>query len=74
VTWNCSAGFVDISDSLNAVIHKKRHYIALSSHDDAKVYVMYGDGDGPQIEQWSVPPYSGLPWTKIQAVPVDSVH
>ena len=72
VTWNCSDGFVDITSSLANVLKPKRSYLALSSHDDGKIYVMFDAGDGPQIEQWAMPRFSGQIWdeAKVQGVNV----
>ena len=72
VSWNCSAGFVILTPSLANVLKPNRTYQALSSHSDGKVYVMFDQGDGQQIEQWTVPQFSGQMWdeTKVQNVTV----
>ncbi|KAK3723043.1 hypothetical protein LTR37_002189 [Vermiconidia calcicola] len=71
VTWNCSTGFVDITPSLQNVLKPKRDYLALSSHNDGKVYVMFDAGDGPQIEQWTVPQFSGQMWEHVSPVTIN---
>lgn len=59
VAYNCSSGFVSLAPQLAPVLKENRTYLALSSHGDAKVYVMFDEGDGPEVEEWGL---SGEVW------------
>jgi hypothetical protein len=62
--WNCSAGFNSTSQ-IQPLLKENMTYLALASHQDGSVYVMYDQGNGPQIEEWKVPTVSGDPWDSI---------
>jgi hypothetical protein len=58
-TWNCTDGFIDTTEQIQAFMKPEATYLSLASHGDAKIYVMYDQGNGPLIEEWTVPQYSG---------------
>jgi len=66
--WNCSAGFVNSTTQILPLLKKDTMYLALASHRNGSVYVLFDQGNGPQIEQWTVPLVSGDPWTTVQNV------
>jgi hypothetical protein len=67
-TWNCTVGFVDTTAQIQAFMKTNATYLALTSHGDAKVYVMFDLGNGPLIEEWTVPRYSGDKWGAVRNV------
>jgi len=73
-SWNCSDGFVDLTAQLKSLLKEGREYTDLASHEDGKVYVMFDQGDGPEIEEWTVPISTAETWTVARNVTVrDSV-
>lgn len=73
VAYNCSSGFVSPAPQLAPVPKENRTYLALLSHGDAKVYVMFDEGDGPEVEEWAMPELSGDAWDAGDARAVRAV-
>jgi hypothetical protein len=67
-TWNCTVGFVDTTAQIQPFMKENATYLALASHGDARVYVMFDVGNGPQIEEWTVPTYSGDKWGVVSNI------
>ena len=38
---------------------------------EGSLYVMYDSGSGPQVEEWTVPRFTGDPWVTSRNVTVD---
>jgi hypothetical protein len=66
--WNCSAGFINSTSQIQPLLKENSTYLALTSHQNGSIYVMYDQGNGPQIEEWKVPKVSGDPWNSVQNV------
>ncbi|KAI9711792.1 MAG: hypothetical protein M1820_001937 [Bogoriella megaspora] len=67
-TWNCSKGFVNSTAEIAQLLKPDTTYLALASHNDGRIYVMFDPGTGPEIEEWTVPSLSGNAWTGVRNV------
>ncbi|KAI1121625.1 hypothetical protein F5Y10DRAFT_282351 [Nemania abortiva] len=62
ISWNCSSGFVNQTMRIQSLLQANRTYLGLTSTvsslhlNDQRVYVLFDAGDGPEIEEWQVPP------------------
>jgi hypothetical protein len=71
---NCSYQNSVVQNSkIQSLLKLGRSYLALASHDDGRVYVMFEQGNGPEIEEWTVPATENDgPWTFARNVPLDN--
>ncbi|KAK0620525.1 hypothetical protein B0T14DRAFT_497038 [Immersiella caudata] len=85
VSWNCSSGFVPQQNRIEGLLKPNRTYLGLAttsasslSFADQRVYVLFDEGAGPQVEEWEVPASGGTniggppqngPWRLRGAVP-----
>ncbi|KAJ8133256.1 hypothetical protein O1611_g360 [Lasiodiplodia mahajangana] len=64
ISWNCSSGFVNQTTKIEPLLKAPRTYLGLANTvssldpEDQRVYVLFDGGDGPEIEEWQVPPGS----------------
>ncbi|KAK0643830.1 hypothetical protein B0T16DRAFT_459931 [Cercophora newfieldiana] len=86
VSWNCSSGFVPQQDRIQSLLKPNRTYLGLATTSDSsltfsgqRVYVLFDEGAGPQVEEWEVPASGGLntaeqsgPWKLRGEVPTTS--
>ncbi|KAF2108890.1 hypothetical protein BDV96DRAFT_652495 [Lophiotrema nucula] len=73
VSWNCSSGFLDQTSDIKSLAKSDRTYVGLSSHSDGSVYVMFDGGDGPEMEEWTVPKRAGSGgWQLRGTVPINT--
>ncbi|KAI1384903.1 uncharacterized protein F4822DRAFT_416654 [Hypoxylon trugodes] len=84
VSWNCTSGFVDAQSRIEKLLRPNRTYLGLSTTSaanltfvDDRVYVLYDEGNGAEIEEWQIPTSGGSdttgqngPWTSLGSVPV----
>ncbi|KAI0528332.1 hypothetical protein GGR58DRAFT_529053 [Xylaria digitata] len=62
VSWNCSSGFLNQTTRIEPLLQSNRTYLGLAStvtsfdSEDQRVYVLFDAGNGPEIEEWEVPP------------------
>ncbi|KAK1753797.1 hypothetical protein QBC47DRAFT_387152 [Echria macrotheca] len=84
VSWNCSSGFVEQQSRIEKLLKPNRTYLGLASTSasnltfvDQRVYVLFDEGAGPQVEEWGVPASGGLniaqqngPWNLLGSVPI----
>ncbi|KAK4442082.1 hypothetical protein QBC34DRAFT_419271 [Podospora aff. communis PSN243] len=83
VSWNCSSGFVQQQSRIEGLLKPNRTYLGLAttsasnlSFSDQRVYVLFDEGTGPQVEEWEVPASGGVkveeqngPWKLRGAIP-----
>lgn len=62
VSWNCSSGFVTQTERIEGLLKPGRTYLDLAAGSTSnltfvgdRVYVLFDEGDGPEIEEWGVP-------------------
>jgi hypothetical protein len=67
VSWNCSSGFVPQQNRIEGLLKPNRTYLSLASTSasslkftDQRVYVLFDEGTGPQVEEWEVPASGGV--------------
>jgi hypothetical protein len=67
VSWNCSSGFVPQQSRIEKLLKPNRTYLGLSTtsasnltFSDQRVYVLFDEGAGPQVEEWEVPASGGV--------------
>lgn len=67
VSWNCSSGFVAQDNRIEKLLKPNRTYLGLSTTSasnltffDQRVYVLFDEGAGPQVEEWQVPASGGI--------------
>ena len=54
------------------MLRPNRTYLSLSTHSGRRVYVLYDEGDGPEIEEWQVPVGGKNDgWSVVGGVPVN---
>ncbi|RWA12667.1 hypothetical protein EKO27_g2435 [Xylaria grammica] len=77
VSWNCSSGFLDQTTRLGPLLQANRTYLGLANTmtaldpEDQRVYVVFDAGDGPEIEEWQVPPGAqNAEWKVLGTIPV----
>ncbi|GAW20965.1 hypothetical protein ANO14919_104780 [Xylariales sp. No.14919] len=77
VSWNCSSGFLNQTTRLGPLLQENRTYLGLANTmtaldpEDQRVYVVFDAGDGPEIEEWQVPPGAqNAEWKVLGAIPV----
>jgi hypothetical protein len=86
VSWNCSSGFVMSQNRIQGLLRPDRTYLGLATtsasnltFEDNRVYVAFDQGNGPEVEEWQVPPSGGTsgrrtgqngPWTRLGSVPI----
>jgi hypothetical protein len=86
VSWNCSSGFVMAQNRIQGLLRPNRTYLGLATtsasnltFDDNRVYVVFDEGNGPEVEEWQVPASGGSngrrggqngPWTRLGSVPI----
>jgi len=74
--WNCTAGFQDHTSEIDPLQKPNTTFLAIATMSDratgnGNVYLMFDDGTGPQVEEWTVPRRAGDPWTVSRLVDVD---
>lgn len=74
--WNCTSGFQDHTDEIKPVQRHNTTYLSLASMSDrvtgdGSLYIMFDTGEGPQVEEWTVPKRAGAPWVKSRRVTTD---
>lgn len=74
--WNCSLGFLDHTSEIEPLQKPNTTYLSLAAMSDGatgngNVYVIFDSGDGPQVEEWTVPERAGDPWVTSRNVTVD---
>ncbi|KAI0113933.1 hypothetical protein GGR51DRAFT_556431 [Nemania sp. FL0031] len=76
ISWNCSSGFVDQTTKIEPLLKAPRTYLGLANTvsslnpEDQRVYVLFDAGDGPEIEEWQVPPGAqNADWRVLGPVP-----
>ncbi|KAL8670207.1 MAG: hypothetical protein Q9168_005240 [Polycauliona sp. 1 TL-2023] len=73
--WNCSTGVLDHTDQIKPLQKTNTTYLALSALNDRDtegvIYIMFDSGDGPQIEEWTVPTRTGDSWLTSRNVTSD---
>ncbi|MCJ1462869.1 hypothetical protein MMC07_001473 [Pseudocyphellaria aurata] len=74
--WNCTTGFLDHTSEIKPLQKANTTYLALTAMSDkatgdADVYIMFDSGNGPQVEEWTVPTRAGDPWVRSRKVTVD---
>jgi hypothetical protein len=72
-SWNCSSGFVNQDSRIANLLKPNRTYLGLASTDvgrlpldNQRVYVMFDQGAGPQVEEWEFPS-----WKLLGEVPIN---
>lgn len=81
-SWNCSSGFTSQQGRIEGLLKPGRTYLDLASASasnvtsgDDRVYVLFDEGGGPDIEEWGVPAGQGdggggsQDWKMIGRVP-----
>jgi hypothetical protein len=66
--WNCSSGFVNSTSQIQPLLKPNTTYLELASYNNGSVYVLFDQGNGPQIEEWVTPLVSGDPWKPARNV------
>ena len=74
--WNCTAGFQDHTAEIQPLQKPNTTYLSLAAMSDrnsgdGSLYIMFDSGNGPQVEEWTVPKHAGEPWTTTRAVTTD---
>ncbi|KAI4256403.1 MAG: hypothetical protein L6R42_006243 [Xanthoria sp. 1 TBL-2021] len=74
--WNCSSGVSDHTSQIKPLQKTNTTFLALSALNnkgtgDRVIYIMFDDGKGPQIEEWTVPTHVGDPWATSRNVNTD---
>lgn len=74
--WNCSTGFLNHTSEIAPLQKPNTIFLALAAMSDmetgdANVYIMFDSGQGPQVEEWTVPTRAGDPWVDVRNVTVD---
>ncbi|KAI3327054.1 hypothetical protein HD806DRAFT_485891 [Xylariaceae sp. AK1471] len=76
VSWNCSSGFIDQKPKIEPLLQANRTYLGLANtltsldSEDQRVYVLFDGGNGPEIEEWQVPPGAqNADWKVLGRVP-----
>ncbi|RWA05290.1 hypothetical protein EKO27_g9816 [Xylaria grammica] len=77
ISWNCSSGFLDQTSYIAPLLQANRTYLGLTgtltsfNPEDQRVYVLFDAGNGPEIEEWEVPPGAqNANWKVLGRVPV----
>ncbi|KAI0537000.1 hypothetical protein GGR58DRAFT_502728 [Xylaria digitata] len=77
VSWNCSSGFLNQTTTIEPLLQENRTYLGIANTitslnpEDQRVYVLFDAGDGPEIEEWQVPPGAqNADWRVLGIVPV----
>jgi hypothetical protein len=61
-SWNCSSGFVDLSDQIAPLTKGINQFLGVASNGGKEAYVQFDRGNGPEIEQWAVPQTAEASW------------
>jgi hypothetical protein len=74
--WNCSTGFLNHTPEIEPLQKANTTYLSLAAMNDpvtkdGNVYIMFDSGNGPQVEEWTVPTHAGDPWVTRREVTVD---
>ena len=74
--WNCTSGFVDQTPTLQPLQKPNTTFLSLAAMSDkatgiGNLYLLFDQGTGPQVEEWTVPLHAGDPWTGRRNVTVD---
>ncbi|KAK4542781.1 hypothetical protein LTR36_006157 [Oleoguttula mirabilis] len=74
--WNCTAGFQDHTSEIQPLQKLNTTFLALAAMSDratgdGNVYLMFDNGTGPQVEEWTVPRRAGDPWVVSRKVDVN---
>ena len=74
--WNCSSGYLDHTSEIQPLQKANTTYLSLASTLDkatgnGSVYIMFDSGNGPQVEEWTVPKRAGDPWITSRNVTTD---
>lgn len=74
--WNCSSGFLDNTAEIKPLQKANTTYLSLAATNDrvsgdGDLYVMFDSGNGPQVEEWTVPKRAGDPWVRGRNVTND---
>lgn len=82
MSWNCSSGFVGMDADVAPLLGKGRTYLSLAAAQQGgavaaaggTVYVMFDTGDGPEVEESTVPigGLGGSGWSVVGNVPAKS--
>jgi hypothetical protein len=75
-TWNCTTGFLDHTSEIEPLQKANTIYLSLAAMSDrvtgdGNVYIMLDSGNGPQVEEWTVPKRAGDPWATSRNVTSD---
>lgn len=84
VSWNCSNGFMVQQDRIEKLLRPNRTYLGLTTTSasnltftDDRVYVLFDEGNGPEVEEWQIPPSGGSSikgqngaWTRLGSVSI----
>ncbi len=75
-TWNCTTGFLDQTNEIGALQKANTTYLSLATLNDkvtgnGTLFVMYDSGNGPLMEEWTVPLRAGEPWVRRRDVSID---
>lgn len=71
MSWNCSHAAYSTSSYIQPLLKPNRTYIALASHSDSRAYVMFDEGNGPEIEEWTAPATADVTaWSGVRRVAV----
>jgi hypothetical protein len=73
--WNCTTGFLDHTSEIEPLQKPNTTYLSLAAMSDrvtgdGNLYVMFDSGNGPQVEEWTVPKRAGDPWVTSRNVTV----
>jgi hypothetical protein len=74
--WNCSTGFLNHTSEIEPLQKANATYLSLAAMSDmvtgdGNVYIMFDSGNGPQVEEWTVPTRAGDPWVTRRNVTVN---
>ncbi|KAI0886488.1 uncharacterized protein GGS22DRAFT_198913 [Annulohypoxylon maeteangense] len=82
VSWNCSSGFSIQQSRIEKLLLPDRTYLGLATTSasnltfaDNRVYVLYDEGNGPEVDEWQIPTSGDSnitgqngPWTRLGSV------
>ena len=67
LSWNCSSRFQIQQNRIEKLLKSGRTYLGLATTSasnltfvDQRIYVLFDEGKGPQVEEWEIPVSGGV--------------